>query len=121
MSLCDDFLSPWLAFSFYDFLPTKEKGDNWMIRNFTKREYVISVYHLTQMLYSLIGHFASGSPTGGWLAHGDWAGNRIDITLVSIHKRDHGDGSDWKDITDGVKEKLRALFREEGCEHRFRL
>ncbi|KAJ3726843.1 hypothetical protein FB446DRAFT_735265 [Lentinula raphanica] len=115
-----DLLKPWLTFDLNDFMPSKAKGDNWLIRNYTKRQYVITLpSHFTQMLYSLIGHFASGSPRGGWLEHGDWAGNKIDIALASMHKQEYGDDSDWKDITDGIRKKLRSLCREEGYENRF--
>ncbi|KAJ3758022.1 hypothetical protein EV360DRAFT_83454 [Lentinula raphanica] len=100
----------WLSFDWREFMPNKEEGDNWMIRNFTKREYVISVRHLTQMLYSLTGFFSDAfSEESEWYAHGDWAGDRIDITLTSMHKQEHGDESDWKDITEGIRKKLNAL------------
>ncbi|KAJ3772826.1 hypothetical protein FB446DRAFT_735259 [Lentinula raphanica] len=109
-----DHFSPWLSFIWGEFMPTKAKGENRIIRNLTKREYVTSPRYLTQMLYSLIGHFAGAFPEdSSWLALGDWAGDRIDSTFISNHKQEHGEESDWKDITERVREKLRAVQQEE--------
>ncbi|KAJ3810749.1 hypothetical protein F5876DRAFT_76484 [Lentinula aff. lateritia] len=96
--------------------------DLWMVRNLTKQEYVIPTrpQSLTQVVYSLIGcsDDASVSMQGercSVLINGPWAGDRIDITLVSIHRQEHAheEGSSWKDITVSVKELLEALATED--------
>ncbi|KAJ3738173.1 hypothetical protein EV360DRAFT_90740 [Lentinula raphanica] len=79
--------------------------------------------HLTQMIYCVIGRSDDPSVSmlgGDWLIRGPWAGDRIDITLVSIHEQEHGNEKEqWKDITDGVMQKLREVSDEEDREDEF--
>ncbi|KAJ3769550.1 hypothetical protein FB446DRAFT_706140 [Lentinula raphanica] len=73
-------------------------------------------YNMEQVIYTLIGR--SDDPSvdmhgGDWLIEGPWAGDRIDITLVSTHEKERGDEEDWKEITAGVVSKLKALAVED--------
>ncbi|KAJ3848239.1 hypothetical protein EV368DRAFT_68451 [Lentinula lateritia] len=102
-------------------LTRSSSKDRWMIRNLTKQEYAITRRRsLTQIVYSLIG--CSDDPSVSMqgercsvLINGPWAGDRIDITLVSIHRKEHTpeERSSWKDITISVKELLEALAAED--------
>ncbi|KAJ3873915.1 hypothetical protein F5051DRAFT_109769 [Lentinula edodes] len=102
-------------------LTRSSSKDRWMIRNLTKQEYAITRRRsLTQIVYSLIG--CSDDPSVSMqgercsvLINGPWAGDRIDITLVSIHRKEHTpeEQSSWKDITISVKELLEALAAED--------
>ncbi|KAJ3893526.1 hypothetical protein GG344DRAFT_43116 [Lentinula edodes] len=102
-------------------LTRSSSKDRWMIRNLTKQEYAITRRrNLTQIVYSLIG--CSDDPSVSMqgercsvLINGPWAGDRIDITLVSIHRKEHTpeERSSWKDITISVKELLEALAAED--------
>ncbi|KAJ4464494.1 hypothetical protein C8R41DRAFT_926959 [Lentinula lateritia] len=107
-----------------DFKPTRTSSskDLWMVRNLTKQEYAIPTrpQSLTQIVYSLIG--CSDDPSVSMqgercsvLIDGPWAGDRIDITLVSMHRQEHApeEESNWKDITISVKELLEALAAED--------
>ncbi|KAJ3712758.1 hypothetical protein DFJ43DRAFT_1228288 [Lentinula guzmanii] len=114
LSKFDRRFRPWLSFDWNRFLPREAEGDSWMVRNFSKREFVAmsSSHHLAQVVFSLIG--CSDDPSismidGDWLIEGPWAGNRIDITLASLHEQEHRDETDWKDITAEVKQRLEAL------------
>ncbi|KAJ3753310.1 hypothetical protein EV360DRAFT_87907 [Lentinula raphanica] len=110
----------WICFTWENFILPKPEGDRWMVRNLSKREYMTrsNKRHLTQMIYCVIGR--SDDPTvsmagGEWLIRGPWAGDRIDITLVSIHEEEHGNEKDqWKDITADVMQKLREIEDKEG-------
>lgn len=53
-------------------------------------------------------------PGGEDLINGKWAGHRIDITLASVHKQEHEDDSNWKDITPHIKEFLEWLAKSGG-------
>ncbi|KAJ4477623.1 hypothetical protein C8R41DRAFT_904738 [Lentinula lateritia] len=115
--------SPWI-WLWGDFTPSRSPQDRWIVRNLTKQEYVIKTRsrNLTQVLYCLIG--CSDDPSvsmrgGELLIHGAWAGDRIDITLVSFHKREHEDESGWTDITAGVKKTLEELAAREMREFEF--
>ncbi|KAJ3712759.1 hypothetical protein DFJ43DRAFT_1105879 [Lentinula guzmanii] len=107
----------WLSFFWEQFMPKRTEGDSWVVRNFTKREFVAKSRprHLTSVLFSLIGcSDKSLSMLGGdWLVDGAWAGDSIDITLASIHEQEHGNETDWKDITAEVKQKLEILASKE--------
>ncbi|KAJ3981491.1 hypothetical protein F5890DRAFT_1535318 [Lentinula detonsa] len=107
----------WLLFFWDRFMPERTEGDSWVVRNFTKREIVVKSRsrHLTSVLFSLIGcSDKSLSMLGGdWLVDGAWAGDSIDITLASIHEQEHGNETDWKDITAEVKQKLEILASKE--------
>ncbi|KAF8823635.1 hypothetical protein F5879DRAFT_118700 [Lentinula edodes] len=102
-------------------LTRSSSKDRWMIRNLTKQEYAITRRRsLTQIVYSLIG--CSDDPSVSMqgercsvLINGPWAGDRIDITLVSIHRKEHTpeERSSWKDITISVKELLEALAADD--------
>ncbi|KAJ3717539.1 hypothetical protein C8R42DRAFT_181853 [Lentinula raphanica] len=115
----------WICFTWENFILPKPEGDRWMVRNLSKRQYMTksSKRYLTQMIYCLIGRSDDPSvsmPGGDWLIRGPWAGDRIDITLVSIHEEEHGNEKDqWKDITDGVMQKLRDVSDEEDREDEF--
>ncbi|KAJ3781260.1 hypothetical protein GGU10DRAFT_390757 [Lentinula aff. detonsa] len=100
----------WFEFRWKEFMPSMAEGDRWMVRNFTKREFVAksSRNHLSQVVFFLVG-CSSYEP---YVLGGNWAGNRIDITFASIHEQEHKDESDWKDITAEVKYKLEVLARE---------
>ncbi|KAJ3773941.1 hypothetical protein FB446DRAFT_505305 [Lentinula raphanica] len=115
----DSRFRPWIWLHWRDFKVRKPEGDRWMVRNLSKREYVTkaSSRDLTQMIYCLIGYSDDGdsAPRGSeWLVHGVWAGDRIDITLVSVHQQEHGNELDWKDVTVGVKQQLREVVEEDG-------
>ncbi|KAJ3974905.1 hypothetical protein EV361DRAFT_865797 [Lentinula raphanica] len=107
----------WIWYNWRDFKPRpRKKGDRWIVRNFTKREYVTkaTTKNLTQVVYSLIGWATSESTDrDDFLSRGRWAGDRMDITLVSTHKREHGKKSGWKDITASVKGRLREFAYSE--------
>ncbi|KAJ3838185.1 hypothetical protein F5878DRAFT_182198 [Lentinula raphanica] len=109
-------LKPWISFHWKDFTPIQEHGDHWMLRNLLQREYVSLARpdNIMQALYTLTATRTTHSNLSmfaglDWLAEGPWAGDRIDLTLVSIHRQEHGDGGDWKDITPDVIQDLEAL------------
>ncbi|KAJ3749487.1 hypothetical protein DFH05DRAFT_1540538 [Lentinula detonsa] len=108
----------WFSFEWSQFIPNEAEGGSWMVRNFSKREFVakFSPRNLTQVVFSLIGRSDDPSISmfeGDWLVDGAWAGDSIDITLASIHEQEHGNETDWKDITAEVKQKLEALAETE--------
>ncbi|KAJ3913767.1 hypothetical protein F5877DRAFT_83472 [Lentinula edodes] len=80
--------------------------DLWMVRNLTKQDLIGCS---SDASVSMQGESCSV------LINGPWAGDRIDITLVSIHRQEHApeEGSSWKDITVSVKELLEALATED--------
>ncbi|KAJ3773938.1 hypothetical protein FB446DRAFT_702705 [Lentinula raphanica] len=98
-------LRHWIWFHSPDFkLRSKQNpGARWMVRNLSKREYVTkaSSRDLVSLIYYLIRHSDDGTPWpgDGWLTRGPWAGDRIDLTFVSIHQQEYGNESDWKDVT----------------------
>ncbi|KAJ3999329.1 hypothetical protein F5050DRAFT_1900879 [Lentinula boryana] len=83
----------WLFFFWEQFMPKRTEGDSWVVRNYTKGEFVVK--------------------SRDWLVDGAWAGDSIDITLASIHELEYGNETDWKDITAEVKQKLEALAEAE--------
>ncbi|KAJ3826596.1 hypothetical protein F5880DRAFT_1504527 [Lentinula raphanica] len=100
----------WIRFHWKDFKPHRQQGDRWILRNFSKREYVTkgTSRDLTQYIYLLIG---CGNPMPDpWLSNGRWAGDRLDVTLVSMHEQEYANDSDWKDITTHVKKIIWELF-----------
>ncbi|KAJ3712237.1 hypothetical protein C8R42DRAFT_323191 [Lentinula raphanica] len=112
----------WIWFSLSDFELRRHEGDRWMVRNFSKREYVTKAHsrNLSQMIYCLIGYSVDDWPTpkgSEWLTDGPWAGDRIDLTVASIHRQEYGNELDWKDVTAGVKQEL----RERAYEQEFRV
>ncbi|KAJ3785517.1 hypothetical protein GGU10DRAFT_387429 [Lentinula aff. detonsa] len=114
----DERINRWIWFDRKDFRLGRPERDRWMVRNLSKREYVIKSRsrNLTQVLFCLIGRSDDPSVAmsgGEWLINGTWAGDRIDVTLVSIHKQEHGDESKWKDITVDVKLKVMTLADED--------
>ncbi|KAJ3993456.1 hypothetical protein F5050DRAFT_1846208 [Lentinula boryana] len=120
----DERINRWIWFDRKDFRLGRPEGDRWMVRNLSKREYVIKSRsrNLTQVLFCLIGRSddPSVSMSGGeWLINGTWAGDRIDVTLVSIHEQEHGDDPKWKDITADVKLKVMTLADEDGHDVEF--
>ncbi|KAJ3821963.1 hypothetical protein F5880DRAFT_1661341 [Lentinula raphanica] len=102
----DERFRRWILARPCDFIPVPQPGDRWMLRNLSKREYVTLAWidNMEQVIYTLIGD---------WLIEGPWAGDRIDITLVSTHEKERGDEEDWKEITAGVVSKLKALAVED--------
>ncbi|KAJ3797415.1 hypothetical protein GGU11DRAFT_877907 [Lentinula aff. detonsa] len=114
----------WFSFEWSQFIPNEAEGDSWMVRNFSKREFVAksSPRNFTQVVFSLIGRSDDPSISmfeGDWLVDGAWAGDSIDITLASIHEQEHGNETDWKDITAEVKQKLEALAKTESQNFEF--
>ncbi|KAH7868920.1 uncharacterized protein C8R40DRAFT_1132690 [Lentinula edodes] len=118
--------SRWIHLDLDDFLLARTEGDRWMVRNFTKRQYVIksNSRNLPQILYCLIG--CSQDPTISMegsdsllygIIEGKWAGDRVDITLASIHEKEREDSSDWEEITTRVKAMLEELAEENS--HKF--
>ncbi|KAJ3763017.1 hypothetical protein EV360DRAFT_78796 [Lentinula raphanica] len=112
----------WIEIKRSDFTVSRQNGDRWMIRNLSKREYVtlLRARNLTQVLYTLIGR--SNDPAvymcgGSWLIKGSWAGDRIDLTVVSVHNQEYSDEAEWKDITGRVIERLEKLAFDDGAEH----
>ncbi|KAJ3712761.1 hypothetical protein DFJ43DRAFT_50582 [Lentinula guzmanii] len=108
----------WFSFEWRQFIPNEAEGGSWMVRNFSKREFVakFSPRNLTQVVFSLIGRSDDPSISmfeGDWLIDGAWTGDSIDITLASIHEQEHEHETDWKDITAEVKQKLEALAKSE--------
>lgn len=107
--------------------PSKSPEARWMIRNLSKREFVLKSQGntprgLVQVLFSLVSWSDEGSfcmPEAnlaiGELISGRWSGDRIDVTLLSVHEKEPGNGSDWKDITLRVVDLLRRV----GAPHRF--
>ncbi|KAF9066094.1 hypothetical protein BDP27DRAFT_1331196 [Rhodocollybia butyracea] len=91
---------------------TTEAEDRWMLRNLTKQEFVIkskgtTPSALAQALFSLISwsddpsiSMCCDDADAGRMVRGPWAGDRIDVTLYSLHE--HKNDPDWKDITKDV-------------------
>ncbi|KAJ3738174.1 hypothetical protein EV360DRAFT_90741 [Lentinula raphanica] len=105
----DERFRRWILARPCDFIPVPQPGDRWMLRSLSKREYVTLAWidNMEQVIYTLIGR--SDDPSvdmhgGDWLIEGPWAGDRIDITLVSTHEKERGDEEDWKEITRGAHE-----------------
>ncbi|KAF9073887.1 hypothetical protein BDP27DRAFT_1360111 [Rhodocollybia butyracea] len=88
----------WFFLHLLLFTCTSSTEDRWMLRNWTKKEFVIKSKGLTsdgllQALFSLISW--SNEPTISMacdksdaerMIHGPWAGDRIDVTLYSLHQ-----------------------------------
>ncbi|KAJ3762670.1 hypothetical protein EV360DRAFT_66846 [Lentinula raphanica] len=112
----------WIFFHSPDFKLRSEQnpGARWMVRNLSKREYVTkaSSRDLASLIYYLIGRSDDGTswPGDGWLTRGPWAGDRIDLTFVSIHREEHGNESDWTNVTARVKQELRRVTDSEDHE-----
>ncbi|KAJ3992033.1 hypothetical protein F5050DRAFT_1030446 [Lentinula boryana] len=123
----DERINRWIWFDpGKDFRLDKPEGDRWMVCNLSKREYVIKSRSRsltgTQVLFCLIGRSDDPSVAmsgGEWLINGTWAGDRIDVTLISILKQEHGDESKWKDITVDVKLKVMTLADEDRLDVEF--
>ncbi|KAE9402983.1 hypothetical protein BT96DRAFT_973929 [Gymnopus androsaceus JB14] len=95
-----------------DFWPEpKSNGDRWMLRNLSKKEFVIKnrlkggMHGLIQALYTLISWSDDASismqceeEVSDAIICGPWAGDRIDVTLRSVHDSEK-EGESWKDIT----------------------
>lgn len=107
-------------------LAPRSRDDQWMLRNLDKRQFVIksdrcSSHGLPQALFSLIGWsedddiaMRCDDHIAYTITHGRWAGDRIDVTLSSLHDKEQGDDdSDWEDITDEVVEFLESLAKSD--------
>ncbi|KAF9066093.1 hypothetical protein BDP27DRAFT_1424232 [Rhodocollybia butyracea] len=107
--------------------PSTSPENRWMLRNLTKKEYVIrstagisSDSGLTQALFSLICWSDDSSISMECddadrerMIRGPWAGDRIDLTVDSLH--DHKNDSAWRDITKDVLVFLEKLAKSDDC------
>ncbi|KAF9066092.1 hypothetical protein BDP27DRAFT_1424231 [Rhodocollybia butyracea] len=96
--------------------------DRWILRNLTKKEFVIksegsTSSGLTQALFSLICwsddssiSMACDESDAERMIRGPWAGDRIDLTVYSLHE--HKNNPDWKDITNEVLAFLQRLAKD---------
>lgn len=85
--------------------------DRWMLRNLSKQEFVLKSKgsdpsSLVQALLSLICWSTDSDVSmncdksiAETLVRGPWAGDRIDVTLFSIHNEQQRNNGDWNDIT----------------------
>ncbi|KAE9402986.1 hypothetical protein BT96DRAFT_973932 [Gymnopus androsaceus JB14] len=104
----------WTSLNERDFIPKPKPGmkdDRWMLRNLSKKEFVIKaqltggVHGLLQALYTLITwsndpgiSMVCEEEVSEAIIRGPWAGDRIDVTLKSIHDFEQ-EGESWEDIT----------------------
>ncbi|KAJ3752901.1 hypothetical protein EV360DRAFT_88293 [Lentinula raphanica] len=118
---CRDEQQPWIRrISLLNFMPVQQHGDRWILCNLSKRECVTlaKLDSVTQVIYALIGRSEEvDSPVstmydGEWLAQGPWARDRLDIILVPVHKQEHDNEGEWKEITADVVSKLKELADE---------
>ncbi|KAJ3821520.1 hypothetical protein F5880DRAFT_815488 [Lentinula raphanica] len=100
----------WISITRKDCVLQRQHEDSWMLRNLSKREYVIlpDSGYIMQFLYNLVG-VTEYSFTG---TKGTWAGDRIDLTVDSTHRQEHGEAADWMDITSRVAQELESLEGE---------
>lgn len=99
--------------------------DRWMLRNLSKQEFVLKSKgsdpsSLVQALRSLICWSTDPDVSmdcdqsiAETLVCGPWAGDRIDITLFSLHNEQQRNNGDWHDITARVAELLEKLASTE--------
>lgn len=100
--------------------------DCWMLRNVSKREFVIKgkgkePCGLEQALFSLVCWSSDPSISMSCddeiaekLIQGAWAGDMIDVTVLSLHNEQEREIIGlWKDITATVAEMLKALADED--------
>ncbi|KAJ3817211.1 hypothetical protein F5880DRAFT_102425 [Lentinula raphanica] len=107
---------PWISVNREDCVLKLQDGDSWMLRNLSKRVYVTlpnSERKIAQVLHCLVGHSQYSYFLHSKEGNGNWAGDRIEVTVVSVHRREHGDDINWVDITLGVKKHLQRLARDE--------
>ncbi|KAF9075690.1 hypothetical protein BDP27DRAFT_1358335 [Rhodocollybia butyracea] len=109
--------------------PSTSPSDCWMLRNLTKKEFVIksqggTTDGLLQVLLSLISWSNDSSLSTRFdetdaekLIRGPWAGDRIEATLHSLHE--HGENPDWKNITDEVLKFVERLAEKDLDEDSF--
>ncbi|KAF9073888.1 hypothetical protein BDP27DRAFT_1416955 [Rhodocollybia butyracea] len=124
----------WLSLDLKDFTLRRAQStspeDRWMLRNLTKKEFVIkskggTSEGFTQVLLSLISWSDDPSVSmvcdeadAEQLIRGPWAGDRIDVTLYSLHEQKKNTG--WKNVTDEVLKLVKRLAEEEdGMGYRF--
>ncbi|KAJ3729743.1 hypothetical protein EV361DRAFT_868916 [Lentinula raphanica] len=108
----------WISINRDNCVLKRQDGDFWMLRNLSQREYVllphsrVSKVSVTQVLYSLVGEseYSYCSYSDG--DEGKWAGDRIDLTVLSIHQQEHGNDAKWMDITFYIIQQLEELAYE---------
>ncbi|KAF9073890.1 hypothetical protein BDP27DRAFT_1318332 [Rhodocollybia butyracea] len=117
----------WLSLNLVNFTlrhaPSTPRMDRWMLRNLTKKEFVIRSKEgtsggLLQVLLSLISWSNDSSISmvcdeadAEKLIRGPWAGDRIDVTLYSLHEQEKN--SDWKNVTDEVLKLVERLAEKD--------
>ncbi|KAJ3823319.1 hypothetical protein F5880DRAFT_1612991 [Lentinula raphanica] len=114
---CSMRCKPWISIHWKNFMFQRQNGDHWVLRNLTKREYVTlhQSRNIMQVLFILVGasEYSCFSI--------NWTGDRIDLTVVSIHQQEHGDNANWRDVTLGVIRRLKDQAVRDDCEKRLRL
>ncbi|KAF9073889.1 hypothetical protein BDP27DRAFT_1444825 [Rhodocollybia butyracea] len=116
----------WFLLPLSKFTCTSSTEDRWMLRNLTKKEFVIkskgrASSGLVQALFSLISwsnaraiSMACDDADAERMVRGPWAGDRIDVTLYSLHEHKNDPG--WKDITSEVLAFLERLAKNDNEE-----
>ncbi|KAK1252579.1 hypothetical protein MKX08_003766 [Trichoderma sp. CBMAI-0020] len=105
-------------------------NEPWILRNLTSKQFVraeaialkpefihgpdINVIGfgevlLTRICWSSAPAVGIADPTN--ICRGVWAGHRFDITTLTRHQRDAGDGDDWVDVSDEVAGEIATIWR----------
>ncbi|KAE9402987.1 hypothetical protein BT96DRAFT_1017232 [Gymnopus androsaceus JB14] len=125
-------VSDWVSLEERCFVPKPKPEDCWMLRNLSKKEFVIKAKHegrwhgLIQALYTLITwsndpsiSMACEDEVSEAIIRGPWAGDRIDVTLKSIHDSEQ-EGQCWKNITARVAGVVDSLGQTDHWDNNFK-
>ncbi|KAJ3823318.1 hypothetical protein F5880DRAFT_1652253 [Lentinula raphanica] len=110
---------PWVSVNRKDCVVERQDGDRWMLRNLSKREYVTlaNSRHVMQILYTLVGETQYSCYSFSDEGPENWEGDRIDLTVASVHQQEVGDDvNEWADITRYVIKELVKRAYEDGCQ-----